>query len=482
MTFRIPKILHQIWIGPKTAPTNLMRSWKEKHPDFEYIYWNEDEIAKREMTFECQPQIDAIKEINGKADIMRWEILYKYGGVFVDADSICIEPFDAYFMQKNAFATYENETERKGLVATGTMGFIPQYSMCRDIIDKLKTGQLDEKISNFRAWYSVGPALLTDMLNTGKYNNFSVFPSYCFLPVHFTGPTYEGHCKVYGYQEWGTAKNSYDTMNQIVLPSEFEPPTNWVSVLMPCYNTPELYITECLNSIKNQIGYFGIELVCVDDGSTTQNSDILVKCLNEFKDRTRFTKIIYERILKNRGVAFALNLGLSKCTNEMIIRMDSDDIMTPMRIKTQLEFMEKYPECVVCGGSMEIFENPNPKNLREKRHITTSIHPLKYTWSEFKEKPRSWLLNHPTLCFRKSAILDIGKYNENREYTSIMEDFELELRLLKQFGEIYSLPSNLLYYRIHHDQLTWNSQPDPIILNNIIKTVESTSTHMYYRI
>jgi len=35
----IPKILHQIWIGPKPAPTNLMHSWKDKHPDFEYIYW-----------------------------------------------------------------------------------------------------------------------------------------------------------------------------------------------------------------------------------------------------------------------------------------------------------------------------------------------------------------------------------------------------------------------------------------------------------
>ena len=37
----IPKIIHQIWIGPKPAPTNLMNSWKNKHPDFEYILWNE---------------------------------------------------------------------------------------------------------------------------------------------------------------------------------------------------------------------------------------------------------------------------------------------------------------------------------------------------------------------------------------------------------------------------------------------------------
>ena len=37
----IPKIIHQIWIGPKTAPIKLMNTWKDKHPDFEYIYCNE---------------------------------------------------------------------------------------------------------------------------------------------------------------------------------------------------------------------------------------------------------------------------------------------------------------------------------------------------------------------------------------------------------------------------------------------------------
>ena len=59
----IPKILHQIWIGPKAAPSNLMRSWKEKHPEFEYILWNEDEIQRRGLSFTCQKQINDIAEI-----------------------------------------------------------------------------------------------------------------------------------------------------------------------------------------------------------------------------------------------------------------------------------------------------------------------------------------------------------------------------------------------------------------------------------
>ena len=104
----IPKIMHQLWIGPKPAPITLMDTWKKLNPDFEYIHWNEAEFIKRNMTFKCQSKIDEIEEINGKADILRWEILYKYGGVFLDADSICIEPVDNELMNKPCFAGWEN--------------------------------------------------------------------------------------------------------------------------------------------------------------------------------------------------------------------------------------------------------------------------------------------------------------------------------------------------------------------------------------
>jgi mannosyltransferase OCH1-like enzyme len=217
----IPKILHQIWIGPKPAPINLMNTWKEKHPDFEYILWNEQEIHKRGLSFVCHKQIDDIPEINGKADIIRWEILYQYGGYFVDADSFCIEPFDKTFENDSGFASFENENTRKGLVATGTMGFIPNHPLCRDIIELLTTcKETQQLIKITRAWFSVGPGLITKMLNTGKYNDVTIYPSYYFLPIHFTDDVYYGHKKVYAHQEWGTGKQCYDTMNSSLIPQE----------------------------------------------------------------------------------------------------------------------------------------------------------------------------------------------------------------------------------------------------------------------
>jgi GT2 family glycosyltransferase len=470
----IPKILHQIWIGPLPAPINLMKTWKDKHPDFEYILWNEEEIRTRNLQMTCTEEINLIPEINGKADIIRWEILYQYGGYFVDADSICIEPFDSFFENKTAFATFENESVRKGLIATGTMGFIPMHPLCKDIIEWIKSSESKKIIQETRAWYSVGPALLTRMLETKKYKDVTIYPSYCFLPIHFTGPKYEGHKKVYGYQEWGTAKQSYETMNQIVLPEELLEPKLWVSVLITSYNTNIYYIKECLQSMRNQNGHFGIELVWVNDGSNKDYTNGLEKELDSFRQNTRFIKVIYKYLLENKGTAYACNRGLELCTNEIVFKMDSDDIMLPDRMKIQIDYMTKNPEIICCGANIRMFSNPNPENLNEKKFEHNTNHPEKMIWDLFYKTRPDWFINHPTICYRKSKILDIGGYDENNNRLKIIHDYELIVRILKKYGTLYNLPDTLLYYRLHQNQLTYRlqsfSKENIELRNDIIET------------
>ena len=474
---RIPKILHQIWIGPLPAPSNLMRTWREKHPDFEYILWNEAEIERRGLDLSCSREIDIMKEINGKADIIRWEILYKYGGYFVDADSICIEPFDAFFENQTAFATFENETVRKGLIATGTMGFIPEHPICRDIIEWIKTPEAETSIRDFRAWYSVGPALLTKMLETKKYNDVAIYPSYCFLPIHFTGPKYEGHKKVYGYQEWGTAKQSYETMNQVVLPPCFAEPSVWVSVLVTSYNTNPFYIRECLNSIKNQTGYFGIELIWVNDGSNKENTNSLEQELANFRENTRFCRVIYKHLLENHRTAYACNRGLELATCALVFKMDSDDIMLPQRIQTQIDYMTKNPDIVCCGANIRMFSNPDSENLSMKKFGHTTNHPGKMEWDSFYKTRPDWFINHPTLCYRKSAVAEVGNYDETDRRLDIIHDYKLITRLLKKYGALYNLPDVLLYYRLHPNQLTHGlqsfSKENIALRNDIIESRET---------
>ena len=215
----IPKIMHQMWIGPRSAPLNLMNTWKEQHPTFEYILWSENEISKRKLQFECADKIEEIEDIIGKVDIMRWEILYKYGGIFIDADSICIRPLDEHIINCKAFATWENESVRPGLIAIGTMGFPPKHPLVKKIINRLKSRDVSYKKTGLRPWQVTGPQVLTEQYNQGTYDEFTIFPSHYFLPVHATGKIYKGDGVIYAYQVWGTTHGKYDSMNELCIES-----------------------------------------------------------------------------------------------------------------------------------------------------------------------------------------------------------------------------------------------------------------------
>lgn len=456
---KIPKIIHQIWIGPKTPPLTLMNSWKEKHPDYEYIFWNETEFQKRNLQLSCLDKINLINEINGKADIIRWEILYKYGGIFIDADSICIEPFDEFFHENTGFASFENEICRKGLVATGTMGFIPQHPICKDIIEWINSNESTNIILNYRAWYSVGPACFTNFLNTKKYEDIKIYPSYFFLPHHFTGETYKAHKKVYAFQEWGTAKSSYDNINTVVLPCDLKPPPQekWVSLLISSYNTPKKYIHECLESIREQIGHIGIELVWLNDGSTQLYTDELEEELKEFEKNTRFCKLIYERSFINEGLYISLSKGVLKCSHSLIFRMDSDDVMFPQRIIKQYQFMLEHPEIKICSAGLRAFHTNNIEPDK-KIPIKDAIHQPIITLDNFKKNHYSWFMNQPSLCFYKQSVIEVGNYGLIKFHKNYMEDYALELRFLKKYGAVYNMPDVLVYYRMHANQMTYLHQ------------------------
>jgi len=471
MSYKIPKIIHQLWIGDKPPPSTMMKTWKDKHPDFEYILWNEDEFARRNFVSNCSEQIELIREINGKADIYRWEILYQYGGIFVDADSICIESLDPdIFLTKTGFAAFENEIERGNLIATVGMGFVPQHPLCGDIIKWIHTSsEATTYISNFKAWYSVGPALITRFLETGKYPDFTVFPSHFFLPHHFTGATYDGHKRVYAYQEWGTTKNNYDIINTIQLPIELTtpPPDQWISILIPSYNTPRNYIRECLDSIRSQLGSrIGFEVVWVNDGSDDSFSETLEKELSTFLRLSRFCKVIYYKMTKNLGVAECLRRGVEWCSNEIIVRMDSDDIMVPHRIITQYQFMMENPTVPMCGTGIRAFQTRPATILEHKptgRVWGKDIVFPTITLEQYLENPVSCIMSHPSLMMRKSAMIELGNYRnvyDTFQITDpegkrpILDDYDLECRCLKKYGILHNLPNILMYYRIHQNQIT----------------------------
>ena len=469
----IPKVIHQIWIGPAPKPMKLLNTWKQKHPDFEYILWDENEIIKRNMIFKCQKQIDSIKgpqEWAGKADIMRYEILEKYGGFYLDADSVCLNPIHS-LCSNNAFACFENEECRKHLVANGNIGTQPNNLLFKMIINYISKQNYNfskrgiELNSKKVVWKLTGPLLFTEFcLKYPKHIN--ILPSYLFLPIHLSGAAYTGHRKVYAYQFWGTTNWNNFQLEREEVPANIISPEEGVSILISFLNTKESYLKQSLNSILEQKGYFWIEIVFVNDGSDALHTEMAKRLLREIEANSRWVTIKYIDNKENKGLGYSLNKGTQLARNEFIFRMDTDDIMFPERISIQLDFMKKNPTAALCGTQVKMFKVDKTKIIGETKHPTIK---LKDYLKNPNLRKNHWLMNHPTFCFRKSMIIRIGNYNPTIH--SMYEDFDLIIRVLKNYNIIYNLPISLLYYRIHENQLTFNQNSKwTAIRNKIINT------------
>jgi len=168
--------------------------------------------------------------------------------------------------------------------------------------------------------------------------------------------------------------------------------------------------------------------------------------LTQFEKTTRFTTVVYSENDENKGIGFTLNRGINMCSHDIIIKMDSDDIMVPTRIQKQITYMAENPTVKICGGQVQMFDD-NMNNRGVSNHPSI-------TWDEYQANPNHWFINHPTVCYRKSAVLEAGNYDENLK--QMCEDFELELRMLKTHGYIYNFPEPLLNYRLHDKQVTYN--------------------------
>lgn len=192
---RIPKIIHQIWVGPNPFPERykvFQKSWLEKHPDWQYILWTNELIEQFHLRNKMQ--YDATSNYGQKADIARYEILDRLGGLYIDTDFECLKPFDAIH---HCCDFYAGVTSGPGFeVYNGLIGSIPGHPILKSCIDEINT-YTKENLSreNFSSdpmdiIRKTGPIFFTKQIE--KYfsltiNNIVLFPITYFYPW----PNYE---------------------------------------------------------------------------------------------------------------------------------------------------------------------------------------------------------------------------------------------------------------------------------------------------
>lgn len=237
------------------------------------------------------------------------------------------------------------------------------------------------------------------------------------------------------------------------------------SVLMSLYikEKPE-FARMCFDSLLNQTVQ-AEEWVIIEDGPLSQEMYAL---LEEYQ-RKKPGLIKRVPLKKNMGLGEALRIGVIKCKNELIARMDTDDIAKEDRFEKQLSVFEENKRLDICGSQIDEFEN-TINHIVARRTV-----PIKHEDIVQYQKRRD-AFNHMTVMFKKTSVVNSGNYM----HCPLMEDTYLWVRMIMNNCQCMNIDESLVYARVGHDMFDrrggWDYLKKYIIGRKMVKETGFIST------
>lgn len=185
----IPQRIHYCWFGKKTMPPFLLEcinSWKRFCPDYEIIEWNEHNYDVKRIPFAEEAYTK--QRFGFVSDAARLDILYQYGGIYMDTDVFLLKNLDELLYQ-SAFVG----VEKWGNINTGGLsGAVPGHPMIKEMLDYrkrfhfvLEDGSLNTETNGF---YETMPFIRHGMKIDNTFqiiNDMTVYPSSVFHPYDY---------------------------------------------------------------------------------------------------------------------------------------------------------------------------------------------------------------------------------------------------------------------------------------------------------
>ena len=205
------------------------------------------------------------------------------------------------------------------------------------------------------------------------------------------------------------------------------------SVLMSIYvKEKEEYFNSAMLSIWDFQTVKPDEIILVQDGPLTND---LYESIERWSAKLSGVLKIVE-LEQNVGLGDALNLGLEHCSNELVARMDADDICDAERFSKQIDTFQNDTSLSICGTNILEFEG-DINNV-----ISTRCLPQLYSdilIASIKLNP----FNHMSVMYKKSHIQNVGGY----KHLPWMEDWYLWLRLMASGYKGINIPEYLVNAR-----------------------------------
>lgn len=230
------------------------------------------------------------------------------------------------------------------------------------------------------------------------------------------------------FPDWNMYYKTWCDKGGTKLPFEIQPK---ISVLIPSYRPNLKWMKECIGSLQNQTRsnwerFSDFEIIIIAEPFKI---DKLKKFVDSFCDLRIRLEINETRL----GIAASLNKGICLARGKYIARLDDDDLCAPMRLFTQMEYLEQHPEISLCTSDFEYFGDMNEQRISFEGDMS-------FAWSIF-----TCPFDHPSVMMRKDFFLDNQLfYDESRGY---VEDWELWRRAFKRGMKVGCIHKVLFFHR-----------------------------------
>lgn len=198
-TSKIPKIIHQIWIGnsmPRMEQELTLQLKKSLDSSWTYKLWTEENINELNY-FKHKPLFEATPNYGQKSDILRYAILSECGGIYLDTDFLMLKPFDE-FLDLDFFCGISFDSKME--VFNGLMGSSANNAIINDLLNFDTPLRYTDAMSLMD---STGPFFLTRkfLKNLNECQTAVALPNSFFYPYpNFDyskplGPNYKNYLK-----------------------------------------------------------------------------------------------------------------------------------------------------------------------------------------------------------------------------------------------------------------------------------------------
>lgn len=170
---KIPKVIHQIHLGDKPLSDQELKwqkTWKDYNPDWEFIFWDDERL--RDIDIINQEYLDDCDNHSMKSDVLRFDILYQFGGLYIDTDFECLKPLDPFFNNRDFIACRQNPNGPS--ICGAFLAATKHHALVKKLVDGISERSITHKGKHCVAKY--GPTYITDLID----RSHSLDPKYVY--------------------------------------------------------------------------------------------------------------------------------------------------------------------------------------------------------------------------------------------------------------------------------------------------------------